>query len=130
MMQEFEKSPIHIFPLHENHTHAKYKNYTNSYIIQLLVTHSYFRLNSKISTHTCISILHHIMLNYQIIIKEFVFGMKKLHEIVEIWPIDIKCSLNTTICGYIEVENLWPKLYLKAEKRDHFNCKVKMAHTF
>jgi hypothetical protein len=49
------------------------KVYTDSvmgYIIQILVIHYILRLKSKINIHTCRSILHLIMLNYNIIIEE------------------------------------------------------------
>ena len=58
---------IYIFHQHEKYVH--------SYIIQLLVIHSYNRLKFKINTH--ISMLNLVTLNYSIEI------------FVEIWPIDI-----------------------------------------
>jgi hypothetical protein len=75
MPLEFEIHPhSNIFPLHETITIHIYSNsdyYTNSYIIQLLVTHSYLSLKANINTCSR-SILLLIMLNYNIIIEEFV----------------------------------------------------------
>jgi hypothetical protein len=42
--------------------YVKYEYYAHSYVIQLLMTHSYIRQRSKVSTHR--SIVHLIIFNY------------------------------------------------------------------
>ena len=64
-----------------------YESYSNLYIIQLLVIHSYIILKSKMNTHR--PILHLIMLNYKILIKQIVLAIKKLHGLVEIYLISV-----------------------------------------
>jgi len=59
--------------------------YTYSYIIPLLVTHSLYETKIQ-NKHTKISFApyHSYMLNYDIIIEEFVSAIKTLHGLVTI----------------------------------------------
>ena len=53
--------------------------------------YSVIRLTSKVNRHR--SILDLIILNYNIIIEEFLLSIKKLHGFVKTWPFDTSISL-------------------------------------
>jgi len=64
---------------------SKYKNYLLIYYLVWPIP--FIRQKFTINTHR--SILHLIMINYKIIIEEFLLGTNKLHGLIEIWPMDI-----------------------------------------
>ena len=81
-------SSIPIFPQHETIPIHMFK--VEKLSIDILLSYlwpiTFIRLKFTINTHR--STLH-LMINYEIIIEEFLLGTNKLHGLVEIWPMDI-----------------------------------------